>query len=319
MKRAIIVGCNGQDGRILFAQLESLGYSLIGIAREGVRLANATGPERVDIADAAQVQTLLKHFGPDQIYYLAAFHHSSEDAIALDTPALFQASQQVHVTGLVMFLQAMAKVAPRARLFYAASSLVFGDPPNSPQDEQTPLNPRCIYGITKTAGIHACRFYRNTQNLFASVGIFYNHESTYRRPVFVSQKIAHAAAAIALGQDQKLVLGDLGARVDWGWAEDFLLASRQILDLPQADDFVVATGEAHSVQEFAALAFAEVGLDWAKYVQEEPNVLARRRGGLVGDSSRLNARTGWQPKVAFSEMVARMVHAAVEQMQLKAK
>jgi GDPmannose 4,6-dehydratase len=309
-KRAIIVGSNGQDGRILFDDLAARDYSLIGIARHGTRVRAAKAPERVDIVRANEIDTLVREFQPDQIYYLAAFHHSSEDSIPLDSRQLFDASYQVHVASLINFLEAMASYCARGRLFYAASSLVFGNPRTAPQNEETPLDPVCIYGITKAAGIGACRFYRRAHSLFASVGILFNHESTYRRPAFVTQRIVRGALRIKAGVAEKLLLADLAARVDWGWAADYTRAAAEILDLPAADDFVLATGKPHTVQEFVEEAFGQIGLDWRRYVQEDPAILKRQRNNLVGDASKLNRATGWQPSVSFEEMIGRLLEGA---------
>jgi len=316
MKRAIIVGCGGQDGRILFEQLQARDYALIGIARDGIRALAAPNFSRVNILDPAAVEAIVREFQPDEIYYLAAFHRSSQGRISLSPRELFEKSYQIHVSGLINFLQAMAACCQQCRLFYAASSLVFGEAGTARQDEQTPLNPSCIYGITKSAGIQACRFYRRSESLYASVGILYNHESIHRAPDFVSQKIVRGAVSISRGPESKLgsklVLGDLTVMVDWGWAPDFVRAMQQILDLPAADDFIVATGQAHSVEDFVREAFGRVGLDWTMHVEQNAAELTSRRGGLVGDSSKLSRLTGWAPSISFGDMVGKLLQGARE-------
>lgn len=307
MSRAIIIGVNGQDGRILFDRLAGEGCTLLGIARDGIRGTGSPAPARVDIASPDEVRAIVASWHPDHIYYLAAHHHSSQDATGGDTPGLYEKSHAVHVRGLLHFLDAMREHAPAARLFYAASSLVFGAAPSEKQDERTPMNPRCIYGITKAAGIHCCRFYRETHGVFAAAGILYNHESVHRQEKFVSQKIIRAASAIANGLRDKLTLGDLSAKIDWGYAPDFVDAMVKILGLPEADDFIVATGKAHTVLEFVELVFGRLGLDWRAHVEEQPSVLQRRRPAMIGDASKLRAATDWQPSVTFAEMVARLV------------
>lgn len=226
-----------------------------------------------------------------------------------DTVGLFEKSHAVHVLGLLNFLDAIREAAPQARLFYAASSLVFGDAASERQDERTPVNPRCIYGITKASGLHCCRFYRETHGVFASGGILFNHESAYRQEKFVSQKIIRAVLEIAAGRREKLVLGDLSARIDWGYAPDFTDAMTRILSLDRAEDFVIATGEAHSVGEFVEIAFRLAGLDWKSHVEETPSVLQRRRPVLIGDASKLRNATGWKPSVTFPEMVCLLLEA----------
>lgn len=300
----IIVGADGQDGRILHERLVEDGCTILDIARESVRSTEDSAPARTDITDREQVAALIGDWHPDQIYYLAAHHHSSQEQAGSDTIRLFEKSHAVHVLGLLHFLEAIKNAAPQARLFYAASSLVFGDVTSEMQDERTPMNPRCIYGITKASGLHCCRFYRETHGVFAAAGILYNHESAYRQEKFVSQKIIRAALEIAAGRQEKLILGDLSARIDWGYAPDFVAAMTRILALDGAEDFVIATGEAHTVLEFVEIAFRLAGLDWKSHVEENPAVLQRRRITLVGDASKLRDATGWHPTVTFPEMVA---------------
>src|SRR5581483_8894819 len=254
MKRAVIVGSEGQAGRILFDQLAGTGAAVLGIGSNRTRSTTPDSPVGIDITNRSEVLETVRAWQPDEIYYLAAYHHSSEDKTG-DDAELFERSFEVHVCGLIHFLEAMKQHAPDARLFYAASSLVFGTPSHSPQNEDTPLAPQCVYGITKVAGIHSCRFYRESHDLHVSVGILYNHESPLRRAGFVSQKIVRAAIAIARGSREKLVLGDLSARVDWGYAPDFTEAMQRIVRLTEPDDYIIATGEAHSVQEFVEIAF----------------------------------------------------------------
>ena len=309
MKRVIIVGADGQDGRILCERLRAAGSAILGIARESVRSTEDSAPARIDVTDREQVKALIANWHPDQIYYLAAHHHSSQEQAGSDTVRLFEKSHAVHVLGLLHFLEAIKDAAPPARLFYAASSLVFGDVTSEMQDERTPMNPRCIYGITKASGLHCCRFYRETHGVFASAGILYNHESAYRQEKFVSQKIIRAVLEIAAGRQEKLILGDLSAKIDWGYAPDFVEAMARILTLDRAEDFVIATGEAHTVREFVEIAFRLAGLDWKSHVEENPAVLQRRRLTLVGDATKLRNATGWHPTVTFPEMVGLLLES----------
>jgi GDPmannose 4,6-dehydratase len=311
MKRAVIVGCNGQDGRLLFDQLAAEQYAIVGIGRDTVRRSGETPElEKVDIHDHEQVRSLLSDFQPAEIYYLAAVHSSSEAAMPSDNRKLLEASLRVHVTGLVNFLQAMAEVSGESRLFYAASSHLFTQPPTNPQTEQTPLDPISIYGITKAAGLRMCRHYRATSGVYASVGILYNHESPYRPASFVSQKIVRAAVQISRGADLRLSLADLGSVVDWGWAGDYVRAMRLILAQPAADDFIVATGQGHSVGDFVAEAFGQLGLNWRAHVQQRSDLPVRRRPTLLGDPSKLIRQTGWRPSVTFAEMIEKLIEAA---------
>jgi GDPmannose 4,6-dehydratase len=300
MSTALVIGAGGQDGRLLTEKLSADGIRIVGV-RRGI----------LDLSDGAAVRRFIAAEQPDEIYYLAAYHHSSQDK-AVEPAGLFRASFAVHVDGLVNVLEAMRLEAPQSRLFYAASSHVFGSQPPTPvQDESTPLNPDNVYGVTKTAGVHACRYYRADHGVFASVGYLYNHESRYRRPEFVTTKIIRAAIDIQRGWRGKLILGDLSAQVDWGYAPDYVDAMSRILRLNRADDFVIATGETHSVQEFAQLAFAGVGLDWREHVEENPGIITKRKLGLVGNPAKLRAAAGWSPTVTFDQMIRKLLDAAV--------
>jgi GDPmannose 4,6-dehydratase len=319
MNRALIIGSAGQDGRLLRERLEREGCAVVGIER-GRTIGKRIPPSdaAIDILDPPAVGKLVAAFAPDAIFYLAAYHHSAEDKPLPDELELYTRSHDVHVRGLIHVLEAVRKHAPETRLFYAASSHCFGEPPAGIQDENTPLRPRCVYGITKTAGVGLCRMYRASHGVRASTGFCYNHESTYRARKFLSSKIVRAAAEIAVGRHGKLVLGDLTARVDWGFAPDYVDAMVRILRLDTADDFVIATGEAHSVEEFVAIAFSRVGVDWRPHVEVEPSIIAKPRTVLVGDSRKLRAMTGWRPSVTFRQMVELLVDAEVERLSKKA-
>jgi GDPmannose 4,6-dehydratase len=292
MATALIVGSAGQDGTLLAAHLRERGYEVRGAGNVA--------------RTAAEVGELVA--GVDEIYYLAAFHHSSEDS-PIETRALFEKSHAVHVEGLVHFLDAIRSRAPHAKLFYAASSLIFGDVSESPQTEDTPFRPTCAYGITKTAGVHLCRLYRHAHAVYASVGILYNHESPLRADRFVTQKIVKAAHAIKRGTQDRLVLGNLAAEFDAGYAPEYVDAMHRILALPAPDDFIVATGERHSIREFVELAFAHVGLDWTKHVEENRALITRAPLVRVGDASKLARATGWRPTTTFPELVRVLMDA----------
>jgi GDPmannose 4,6-dehydratase len=228
---------------------------------------------------------------------------------------LLRSSLAIHVDALVNFLEAMRTTVPSARLFYASTSHVFAAVNTLRQDENTPLAPFGAYGLSKAAGMHCCRWYRDAFGVFVAAGILYNHESPLRRPNFVSQKIVRGAVAAKRGNRDKLILGDLSVRIDWGWAADFVDAMARILSLGRAEDFIIATGEAHSVQEFAAAAYGAVGLDWRDCVEERRAILTKSSPGgmLVGDTTKLRTATGWRPTVAFDQMVHELVRAALEQ------
>jgi GDPmannose 4,6-dehydratase len=307
--RALIVGSEGQDGQILFDRLSAEGCVVVGIGRGTARSSNGTSVKPVDIGSREQVQGLIKQLRPDEIYYLAAVHQASQDPIASDDATLFERSLEAHVTGLIHILGTLGQFK-QSRLFYAGSSLVFGDALEAPQDEQTPFRPKCIYGITKAAAINICDFYRRKHGFHISAGFLYNHESLFRRPNFVSGKIIRAAVAIAAGSHERLELGDLGARVDWGYAPDFIDAMIRIVRNPDPGNYVIATGEAHTVQEFVEVAFSEVGIDWRSHVTENRGLLTRPSVPRVGNSARLREHTCWRPSVTFVQMVQLLTRAA---------
>ena len=271
-----------------------------------------SGVHSVDIRDAAAVRRVIESLAPDEVYFLAAFHHSAEDP-ALDDGELVRRSFEINTLALNSFLDAMAAASRHTRLFYAASSHVFGDPPLDLQDENTPLNPIDPYGISKAAGVHLCRYYRTQKGLFCSAGILYNHESPCRTGAFVSQKVVRAAVRISRRSQDKLVVGNLDAMVDWGYAPDYVDAMWRILQLPEADDFVIASGSLHSVRDLVRTAFEAVGLNWDAHVEVNPEVTRKRYGkSLQGNSSKLTSRTGWHPSTPFPEMIRTMVQAEIQ-------
>ena len=304
MKRALVVGAAGQDGRILTEQLLARGVEVVGIDR---------GVGEIDLLDRRVVDAFIARTRADAIFYLAALHHSSEDAHETDLADLLRQSTAVHVDAWVNVLEAARRHTPAARLFYAASSHVFGAPARAVQDEATPFAPDSAYGITKAAGVHIARFFR-ARGLYVSSGILYNHESPLRPARFVSQRIAQgavlAAAAIEHGRAYTLELGSLSAVVDWGWAADTTDAMQRMLTGENANDYVVATGVPHTVADFCAAAFGAVGLDYRSYVTERPGRVTKQLAGLVGDSTRLREATGWAPTISFEDMVKRLVDAA---------
>ena len=310
MRSALIIGASGQDGRLLARLLLDREYAVRGWARRETATPLPCEYALVDILNPAAVETALRKSPPDEIYYLAAFHHATEEAIESSAAELLRRSFDVHVLGLLNVLQAMEECAPRARLFYAASSHVFGTPKSEWQNEQTPLTPNSAYGISKAAGLQCCQFYRQQKGIFAAAGILFNHESPLRKPSFLSQKIVQGVLRSRRDPSYKLVLGDLEARVDWGYAPDYVEAMFRILQLPEASDFVVASGEMHTVREFAKIAFAEAGLDWRCHVGSDASLLKKTFQSLRGDARKLQHATGWSPTVSFEQMVKTLMSEA---------
>ena len=310
---AFVVGADGQDGFYLINSLLQDDIEIARLGRKYAELPSVQMKKNFSILDSGAVLSLLSKFGPAQIYYLAAHHRSSEAPIETISASWAQ-SHAVHIQGLINFLDAMVSKSPDSRLFYAASSHVFGNPTIAPQNEETPFLPTNVYGITKATGIQLCRLYRRKHGLRCSVGILFNHESPRRSTSYVGRKIVRAAVEIRNGRQDHLVLGDLNAKIDWGAAQDYVEAMRLILDLKTSDEFVVASGELHSIGEFVDVAFGWVGLDPTKYVRIDNKLITKSQQlyPLVGDASKLVQLTGWKRKYSFEEII----HSMVEQEQV---
>lgn len=307
--RALVVGSAGQDGSYLCEQLVAQGVSVAGLTRQGLEDPIGHLAGGVFLEDKSEMRRLIGDGAFDQIYFLAAYHHSSQDALGEQTE-LIQRSFGVHVTGLLNVLDAMTAARSTGALFYAASSHVFGVVNSSPQTEATPLAPVCAYGVSKTAGVHICRLYRQDYGIRASVGFLYNHESPRRSPAFLSRKVAKAVVEIERGRREKLVLGDLDARVDWGYAPEYIDAMQRIAGLDEPGDFLIASGRTASVQNLVEAAFGHAGLDWQKHVTVEPAIVQKiKRGLLVGDAAKLAKATGWAARTPITEIAAIMVDA----------
>ena len=308
MKTAIIIGCEGQDGRIAFDLLLKKEYRILGIGRGTVRCAGIDWDQAIDITKKQDVLRLSKEVKADEIYYLAACHQSSQDRVR-DESDLLRTSHAVNVEGLLYFCEGIKTYNPKAKLFYAASSLIYEGTDTPVQDEQTPFSPQSIYGMTKLNGLLLCRYYRARYGIFASSGILYNHESIYRGDNFISTRIIKAALNIKKGKQDSLVLGDLSAQVDWGYAPDYVEAMQRILNTAKADDFIIASGKKHSVRDFVRIVFGYLGMDWKQYVREDPGVMTRKRKALVGNARKLRQATGWHPTVDFRGMIKLLLEA----------
>lgn len=311
MKKAIIVGYNGQDGRLLYEFLSRKGYGIIGIGKNKILCNNHVDVDSIDIANTMDVHTLINDFKPDEIYYLAAFHNSSEDK-PLDDIELYHNSYSINVFSLLNFLEGMRKGSSGSKLFYAASSHIFGNATCEFQDESTPINPNSIYAITKAAGLFSCRYYRSKYSIFASVGILYNHESPLRNQKFVSKKIIQGAINIKNNTQKSLVLGDLKAEIDWGYAPDYVEAMHKILNCDSSDDFIIATGKKHTVLDFVKTTFEYLGMDWKLYVKEKPSLITRKKTTLIGNPTKLMTMTEWKPSVDFEQMIQMLIEEEIK-------
>jgi GDPmannose 4,6-dehydratase len=309
---ALITGVTGQDGSYLAEHLLSKGYRVVGI----VRRSSTTPYERIahlvdrvelisaDLLDQHSLVEAIAACAPDEIYNLAA---QSFVQTSWMQPVL---TGEFTALGVTRMLEAMRRVAPAARYYQASSSEQFGKVLETPQRETTPFYPRSPYGVAKVYGHWITVNYRESYGLYAACGILFNHESPRRGLEFVTRKVTDAAARISLGLQRELRLGNLEARRDWGFAGDYVDAMWRMLQQASPDDYVVGTGETHSVRQLCEVAFAHVGLDWQKHVvQDERFFRPAEVDVLVADSTKARARLGWVPTVPFRQLVEMMVDA----------
>jgi len=305
-RKALIIGVNGQDGRLLFDLLLGLDYRLVGVDIQTLRTSQIKWNKKINIGKKDDIFELVKKIKPAEIYYLAAFHHSSQDK-DIDLYEDFKNSYQTNVLSFLNFLEAVRLFSPETKIFYASSSLIFGDSQEDRQNEQTPFNPNSSYGITKLDGLMLGRIYREKYKIFVASGILYNHESAYRPEKFVSMKIIKEALRISRGEQHKLVVGNLEASVDWGYAPDYVRAMVAILSLKIPEDFIIATGKLHTVLDFIKISFSYLGLDWRSAVCEDKNIILDSKKALMGDYRKLQNKTGWKPSINFSEMIKKII------------
>jgi GDPmannose 4,6-dehydratase len=318
-RRALITGIAGQDGSLLAELLLDEGYEVVGVVRRATseQFDNLAGIRdrielvQADLLDELSLVEALRECRPQEVFNLAS---PSFVPRSWEQPVLTAEFAAVGVTAL---LESIRLVDPEIRFYQASSSEIFGEPREVPQTEETPLLPVTPYGVAKAYGHLIVRSYRRRYGLYAGSGILYNHESPRRPLDFVTRKIANAAASISLGVASELRLGDLDARRDWGYAGDYVRAMALMLRQEEPDDFVIASGIAHSVQELVELAFGHVGLDWREYIHIDESL---RRGtaelhDLVGDSSKARARLGWTPTMDFEGLVRLLVDADLERLR----
>jgi GDPmannose 4,6-dehydratase len=326
MKKALITGITGQDGSYLADLLLEKDYEVHGIIRRASsfntgridHLYNdpAVYGERLflhygDIADSTNLVKLLYRIQPDEIYNLAAQSHVR---VSFDIP---EYTGDVTGLGTVRILEAVRETGLKAKFYQASSSEMFGKVVESPQTESTPFYPRSPYAAAKVYAHWTTVNYRESYGLFACSGILFNHESPRRGETFVTRKITRAVARIKAGRQQRLYLGNLDAKRDWGYAKEYVEAMWLMLQQPEPDDYVVATGQTNSVSEFLEEAFSYAGLDWRKHVELDPKYLRPAEVDyLIGDATKAKHAFGWQPKVTFKELVQIMVDADIEQLNL---
>ncbi len=309
-KQAIIAGIAGQDGSYLAELLLEKDYRVLGFLKKDDdttaidHLMKDILLEETELVRKEDIVRWTRLFFPDEIYNFAAI------SFIPDSWSDPYRSLQVNTLLVAAFLEATKEYCPGARFYQASSSEIFGDPPESPQTELTPHNPVTPYGVSKLASHQLVGLYRRMHGLYAASGILYNHESPRRPERFVTQKIAKAAAEIARGSTRKLKLGNIDARRDWGFAGDFVRAIWMMLQAEKPDDYIIATGEPHSIRDFLELAFRHVGLNWTEWVEIEPQLVRRMDVGLlVGNPAKARRQLGWKADVTFPELVRMMVDA----------
>jgi len=312
--RALITGVGGQDGSLLAQLLLDEGYEVVAgvVRREPAEYAETLGPLagrveliEADLLDHASLASALETVRPREVYNLAApsfVPRSWEEPVR---------TAEFAAVGATSLLEAVRQVDPAIRVYQASSSEIFGEPRETPQTEETPPRPLTPYGVAKAYAHFIAGSYRKRYGMFTCCGILYNHESPVRPTDFLPRKVARAAAAISLGLEDELVLGDLAARRDWGYAGDYVRAMWLMLQHTEPGDYVVATGVSHSVEELVAQAFDAVGLDWRRHVRSDTSLYrgSAELHDLVGDASKARRVLGWEPRTSFEELVRLLVEA----------
>jgi GDPmannose 4,6-dehydratase len=316
-KRALITGITGQDGSYLAELLLEKGYEVHGV----IRRSSSFNTQRIDhiyrdahdprsrlflvhgdLSDSSALNTILRQVVPDEIYNLGAQSHVR---VSFDVP---EYTTDVTAIGTIRILEAIREAGIKPKFYQASSSEMFGKTVETPQKETTPFHPRSPYACAKVFAYYATVNYREAYNLFACNGILFNHESERRGETFVTRKITRAATRIKLGLQDKLYLGNLDAKRDWGYAKDYVEAMWLMMQAEKSDDYVIATGETHSVKEFVEAAFSYLDLDWQEHVEIDPWYYRPSEVDLLlGDASKARKELGWEPRVSFPELVRLMV------------
>ena len=321
MRRALITGIGGQDGSYLAELLLERDYAVAGVVRPGAGTYENLEPiaDRVelleaDLLDQPSLLAALESVAPDEVFNLAS---PSFVPASWDRPV---ETARFAAVGATSLLEAIRATDPSIRVYQSSSSEIFGEPRESPQTETTPPEPVTPYGVAKTYAHFIVHSYRRRYGLYACSGILYNHESPRRPLEFLPRKVAHGVASISLGLQEELVLGDLDARRDWGYAGDYVRAIWLMLQQDEPGDYVVSSGESHSVRELVQCAFAHVGLDWQQHVRVDP---ALQRGPaelhrLLGDPTKARDQLGWEPQLDFTQLVHLLVDADVARLRATA-
>ena len=318
MKTALITGITGQDGSYLAELLLLKGYKVHGLIRSfsggaGLRLLHIENKIALhvgDISDEKFVRNHINSINPDEIYHLATNHEvgfTSEEYVQ---------SASINIDSTRHFLSAIDEFKYKCRFFYASSSKIFGPAVMTPQNEETIFNPDSIYSITKVAGMHLVRLYRNQRNLFACSGILYNHESPRRDLLYLPKKITSTAVRIKLGIENKLSLGDLDAKRDWGFAGDYVAAMWMMLQAKEPKDYVIGTGTTHSVEWVLNFVFSQLKLDWREHVIHDPGLVRTSDAAeMRADIAKIKVDLGWEPKTDFPDILKMMIESELQNLK----
>jgi GDPmannose 4,6-dehydratase len=319
-RRAFITGITGQDGSYLAEILLEKGYEVYGMIRRSssfntARVDHIFGDIELvfgDLSDGSVLNQLMRTIRPDEVYNLGAQSHVR---VSFDVP---EYTADTDAMGTLRLLDAIREEGVQCRFYQASSSEMFGQVREVPQTEETPFHPRSPYGVSKVFSYWITRNYREAYRMYAVNGILFNHESPRRGPTFVTRKITRAVGAILRGEQNELRLGNLDAKRDWGYAKDYMDGAWRMLQADEPEDFVLATGETHSVREFLEAAFGYAGLDWEEYVTiDERYFRPAEVDLLIGDYSKAKEKLGWEPSVRFEELVRMMVDADRELAKLE--
>ena len=322
MKKALITGITGQDGSYLTELLLDKGYKVYGL----IRRSSSFNTERIshlyqdiheedlklkliyaDLSDGSNIDIILNDIEPDEIYNMGAQSHVR---VSFDQPIY---TSNVNALGSLRLLEAIRRIAKKVRYYQASSSEMYGKVKEIPQNENTPFHPRSPYACSKAYAYWQTVNYREAYKMHASNGILFNHESPRRGETFVTRKITRAATRIKLGLQDKLYLGNLDAKRDWGFAGDYVEAMWAILQLEEPDDYVIATGETHSVREFLDEVFGYLDIDWREYVEIDPSYFRPTEVDILqGDASKARKKLNWKPKVTFKELARMMTNSDME-------
>jgi GDPmannose 4,6-dehydratase len=317
-KRALVTGITGQDGSYLAELLLEQGYEVVGVLRRASsqnlwrieHILDRLDLRQADLLDQLSLIRLIHDVRPQEVYNLAAM---SFVPASWDQPML---TGEFNAQGVTRVLEAIRQVDTSIRLYQASSSEMFGKVRQVPQSEDTPFYPRSPYGVSKVFGHYITVNYRESYRLFACSGILFNHESPRRGLEFVTRKVTHGVARIKLGMADHVFLGNLDAHRDWGFAGDYVRAMWLMLQQPQPDDYVIASGVAHSVRDLVEIAFAHVGLNWQDHVRQDPALLRPAEvDHLIGKADKAKQKLGWQPSVDFTGLVHMMVEADLERVE----